>query len=156
MKKPNIVFFFTDDQRFDTIGGLNNPAVETPNLDRLIERGTAFNNAYIMGGSSGAVCMPSRGMLHTGRSLYHIQGRGESLDPEHTTLGQTLQASGYTCFGTGKWHNGTAAFARSFNSGAEIFFGGMNDHWNVPACDFDPNGEYLTKPKINNRFKKLR
>ncbi len=150
MKKPNIVFFFTDDQRFDTIGGLNNPAVETPNLDRLIERGTAFNNAYIMGGSSGAVCMPSRGMLHTGRSLYHIQGRGESLDPEHTTLGQTLQASGYTCFGTGKWHNGTAAFARSFNSGAEIFFGGMNDHWNVPACDFDPNGEYLTKPKINN------
>lgn len=72
MKKPNIIFFFTDDQRFDTIGGLNNPNIKTPNLDGLIGRGTALTNAYIMGGSSGAVCMPSRGMLHTGRSLYRI------------------------------------------------------------------------------------
>ena len=36
MKKPNIIFFFTDDQRFDTIGGLNNPNIKTPNLDGLI------------------------------------------------------------------------------------------------------------------------
>jgi hypothetical protein len=33
--KPNIVFIFTDDQRFDTIGALGNPVIKTPNLDRL-------------------------------------------------------------------------------------------------------------------------
>ena len=152
MKKPNIIFFFTDDQRFDTIGGLNNPNIKTPNLDGLIHRGTAFTNAYIMGGSSGAVCMPSRGMLHTGRSLYRIRGQGEDIDPKHVTLGQVLQESGYTCFGTGKWHNGSASFSRSFNTGAEIFFGGMSDHWNVPACDFDPSGKYPKRPKISNPY----
>jgi arylsulfatase A-like enzyme len=150
MRKPNIIFLFTDDQRFDTIGGLNNPAIKTPNLDRLVAEGTTFTNAYIMGGSSGAVCMPSRGMLHTGRSLYHIQGRGESVDPNHAMLGETLQQAGYTSFGTGKWHNGPSAFARSFNAGAEIFFGGMDDHWNVPTCDYDPTGEYRPTPKIDN------
>lgn len=150
MRKPNIIFLFTDDQRFDTIGGLNNPAIKTPNLDRLVAEGTTFTNAYIMGGSSGAVCMPSRGMLHTGRSLYHIQGRGESVDPNHAMLGETLQQSGYTSFGTGKWHNGPSAFARSFDAGAKIFFGGMDDHWNVPACDYDPTGEYRPSPKIDN------
>jgi len=41
-----------------------------------------------------------------------------------------------------KWHNGSDAYARSFTHGAEIFFGGMDDHWNVPACDYDPTGLY--------------
>lgn len=54
-KKPNVLFLFTDDQRFDTIGALNNPAIKTPNLDRLVKRGVSFTNAYIMGGYSGAV-----------------------------------------------------------------------------------------------------
>jgi len=49
---------------------------------------------------------------------------------------------GYTTFGTGKWHNGVPSYSRSFSDGAEIFFGGMDDHWNVPACDFNPDGSY--------------
>ena len=71
--KPNILFFFTDDQRFDTIRALGYEQVVTPNIDRLVERGTTFTNAYIMGGSCPAVCMPSRAMLMTGRTLYHLQ-----------------------------------------------------------------------------------
>ena len=42
MRQPNIIFFFTDDQRFDTIGALDNPEISTPNLDRLVGRGTTF------------------------------------------------------------------------------------------------------------------
>jgi len=140
--QPNILFFFTDDQRFDTIHALGNDQIVTPNLDALVAQGTTFTRAYIMGGSCGAVCMPSRAMLMTGRTLYHLQAQGQGIPAEHVLLGEALRAQGYTTFGTGKWHNGPASYARSFSDGAEIFFGGMNDHWNVPACHFDPSGRY--------------
>jgi arylsulfatase A-like enzyme len=140
--RPNILFFFTDDQRFDTIRALGNGQVITPNLDSLVENGTSFTNAYIMGGSCPAVCMPSRAMLMTGRTLYHIEGQGQSVPEGHALMGETLRGSGYETFGTGKWHSGPRAYARSFSAGGEIFFGGMDDHWNVPANDFDPRGEY--------------
>lgn len=140
--KPNIVFFFTDDQRFDTIAALGNKEIRTPNMDRLVKEGTTFTQGHIPGGTCGAVCMPSRAMLHTGRTLFHLEGEGQNIPDEHITLGETLQKAGYRTFGTGKWHNGTASYARSFTDGGEIFFGGMWDHWNVPACNYDPTGEY--------------
>ncbi len=152
-QRPNILLLFTDDQRFDTIGALGYREVATPNIDRLVHRGTAFTSAYIMGGSCGAVCMPSRAMLMTGRTLYHLDAQGQSIPEEHVLLGEALQAAGYRTFGTGKWHNGPRAYARSFTDGAEIFFGGMDDHWNVPACDFDPDGHYdNVRPFIRDPF----
>lgn len=141
-KKPNIVFFFTDDQRFDTIAALGNKQIKTPNIDKLVERGTTFTHAHIPCGTSGAVCMPSRAMLNTGRSLFHIEGAGQNIPEEHTTIGECLQGAGYRTFGTGKWHNGRAAYHRSFTDGDEILFGGMADHWNVPVYHFDPTGKY--------------
>ena len=148
-KRPNIVFFFTDDQRFDTLGVLGNPDVHTPTMDSWINAGTTFTRAHIMGGTSGAVCMPSRAMLMTGRTLFHLEREGQNIPPEHVLLGEVLQQAGYRTFGTGKWHNGPSAYARSFTDGAEIFFGGMEDHWNVPACDFDPTGKYdVPKPMV--------
>ena len=147
--RPNILFFFTDDQRFDTIHALGNEQIVTPNMDALVSQGTTFANAYIMGGSCPAVCMPSRAMLMTGRTLYHLQEQGQGIPEDHVLLGEALQEAGYVTFGTGKWHNGPASYARSFTDGAEIFFGGMNDHWNVPACHFDPTGQYdLAKPFV--------
>jgi arylsulfatase A-like enzyme len=140
--KPNIVFFFTDDQRFDTIAALGNTEVKTPNIDALVNRGTSFTHAHIPCGTSGAVCMPSRAMLHTGRTLFHIEGAGQNIPEDHTTMGEALQGAGYRTFGTGKWHNGRAAYARSFTDGDEIMFGGMADHWNVPMYHFDPSGAY--------------
>lgn len=140
--KPNILFFFTDDQRFDTLNALGNAQIHTPNLDELVGRGTTFTHAHIPGGTSGAVCMPSRAMLHTGRTLFHIDREGQSIPQTHPTLGECFRSSGYATFGTGKWHNGRSSYARSFLCGDEIFFGGMGDHWNVPAYRFDPTGNY--------------
>lgn len=92
-------------------------------------------------------------MLMTGRTLYHLDAQGQSIPEEHVLLGEALQAAGYRTFGTGKWHNGPRAYARSFTNGAEIFFGGMDDHWNVPACDFDPEGRYNNvRPFIRDPF----
>jgi arylsulfatase A-like enzyme len=141
-EKPNIVLLFTDDQRFDTINALGNPDIVTPNLDKLVSRGTTFTHAHIMGGTCGAVCMPSRAMLHSGRSLFRLENSGRNIPEEHVTLAETLRANGYQTFGAGKWHNGRQSYARGFTAGAEIFFGGMMDHWNVPAYNFDPEGKY--------------
>ena len=141
---PNLLLIFTDDQRFDTIGALGCLPIQTPNLDRLVHRGTTFTHAHVMGGSAAAICMPSRAMLHTGRTLYHLDGSGQSIPGEHVMLGEHLRANGYHTWGCGKWHNGKAAFNRSFADGDEIFFGGMTDHWNVPAHHYDPTGAYDT------------
>lgn len=140
--KPNILFIIADDQRFDTINALGNPDIITPNLDRLVKRGTSFTHAHIPGGTSGAVCMPSRAMFNTGRTLFHIENEGQNIPCSHVTLGETFKNAGYHTFGTGKWHNGTASYARSFTCGGSVFFGGMWDHWNVPVCDYDPAGKY--------------
>jgi arylsulfatase A-like enzyme len=142
--RPNVLFFFTDDQRFDTIRALGNEAIITPHMDDLVRRGTAFTHAHIPGGTCPAVCMPSRAMLHTGRTLFQIHESGQSIPPEHTTLGQAFRANGYRTFGVGKWHNGKESFNRSFADGDEIGFGGMTDHWNVQMYHYDPTGQYST------------
>ena len=151
--KKNIVFFFTDDQRFDTIHALGNDVISTPNIDALVEQGTCFTHAHIPCGTSGAVCMPSRAMLNSGRKLFSIDKVGQTIPEEHTMIGEMLQTNGYRTFGTGKWHNGKETFNRSFSDGAEIFFGGMADHWNVPAHDYDPEGKYdSSQPRCVNAF----
>ena len=72
-KRPNILFLFSDDQRFDTIHALGNDQIRTPNLDRLAQAGFVFRNNYVMGSMSGAVCYPSRAMLHSGCTLWRTQ-----------------------------------------------------------------------------------
>ena len=126
------VLLFTDDQRFDTIHALGNEKIITPNMDRLVKMGTTFTQGHIPSGTSGAVCMPSRAMLLTGRPSFRIEGAGELISENHIMLGEVLQDHGYESFGAGKWHNGKNSLNRNHNSGNHLFFGGMADHWNVP------------------------
>ncbi|HOP11984.1 MAG TPA: sulfatase-like hydrolase/transferase [Oscillospiraceae bacterium] len=152
MKKPNVLFLLADDQRFDTLAALGNPDIHTPNLDRLARMGTNFTHAHIMGGTSGAVCMPSRAMLHTGKTVFHLDRCGQEIPENHTLMGEWFQKHGYRTIGVGKWHNGTSSYARSFTDGGNIFFGGMNDHWNVPVCDFHADGVYPEIEPYESRF----
>jgi arylsulfatase A-like enzyme len=138
------LFILTDDQRFDTIAALGNAAIHTPNMDRLVAMGTSFTQAHIPSGTVGAICCPSRAMLHTGRTLFHLEQDGASIPESHTTMGEWFRAQGYETFGTGKWHNGRESFHRSFTDGEHIFFGGMTDHWNVPCYHYDSTGVYDT------------
>ncbi|MHC4621146.1 MAG: sulfatase-like hydrolase/transferase, partial [Planctomycetota bacterium] len=116
--RPNILFFFTDDQRFDTIAALGNNEIITPNMDSLVRTGAAFTHAYIMGSMSGAVCMPSRAMLMSGKNLFDLVNKGGTIPPEHLMLPEVLRQAGYVTFATGKWHNGREAYARCFTGGA--------------------------------------
>lgn len=147
-KKLNIMVLFTDDQRFDTIGALGNSTIRTPHLDSLVHEGTSFTHAFILGGTSGAVCMPSRAMLLTGRGLFHIDGTGRTIPEDHVMMPELFRELGYRTFGIGKWHNGREAFARCFSGGAEIMFGGMSDHWNVPVYEYDPGGTYGSRTPV--------
>ena len=135
--RPNVLLLLADDQRPDTIGAWGNDAIVTPNLDALAARGTSFREAHCMGSPHGAICVPSRAMLHTGRAYHSIDINDF---PDRRTLGQTLGEAGYTTFGTGKWHNSRGAFRRSFQTGGNVFFGGMCDHDHVPVVDLGPEG----------------
>ncbi len=110
-ERPNILFLFTDDQCFRTIGSLNNPEVKTPNIDRLVKRGTTFTHCFNQGSFSGAVCVCSRAMVQTGRYLWQTNGSGCTGLP---LWGETMGKGGYETFMTGKWHNGEDAYKRSF------------------------------------------
>lgn len=142
--RPNIIFLLADDMRADTIAALGNPNIQTPNLDRLVARGTSFTRAYIMGGLQGAVCVPSRAMMLSGRPLFRIS---EQLK-DTTTWPMVLRAGGYETFGCGKWHNGPASYAASFPNGKSVFLGGMNNHFRVPVRDVMPDGK-LTPPRTS-------
>ncbi len=129
--QPNVLFLFSDDQRADTIGALGNADIRTPALDGLVQRGTAFTRTYCMGSQQGAVCVPSRAMLMSGRTLFRAK---ENLKGQTTWPEQFAQA-GYTTFMTGKWHNGGASALRVFQRGKAVFLGGMGDPYKLPLQD---------------------
>ena len=144
--QPNIVLLFADDQRADAIGAWGNPHIQTPNLDRLVREGFSFRRTYCMGGNSGAVCLPSRAMLNTGKAYFRVP---MNLQGERT-LGEILGKAGYTTYGIGKWHNERPAWLRSFQGGKNVMFGGMSDHTDVPVEDLGPDGKLV---KGNNERK---
>ncbi|MBP1041463.1 sulfatase-like hydrolase/transferase [Vagococcus sp. BWB3-3] len=148
MTNKNVLFILTDDQRFDTIHALGNQEIQTPHLDELVASGISFEQAHIPGGTSGAVCMPSRAMIHSSQSLFKLKNCGETIPDNHPLLGETLKNAGYQTCGIGKWHNGTDSYARSFSNGNQIFFGGMWDHWNVPTYRYDKTGAYRDTHKF--------
>ena len=144
--RPSFLILFADDQRADTIRAWGNRNIRTPHLDRLIGRGFSFRGNYCFGSDSGAVCVPSRAMLMSGRTW---------LDSRHDLTGmpllpERLGAAGYRTFATGKWHNGRPSFLRAFQEGRSVFFGGMADHTRVPLVDRDGVG--FTAQRIATRF----
>lgn len=156
--QPNILFLFSDDQQHDAIRALGNEHIITPNLDRLVDRGYAFRQTYCMGSNSGAVCGPSRAMLMTGRTLFRALSNGSySTLPDVPLWPEIFRRSGYRTFVTGKWHNGRAAFRRSFTDGGAIFFGGMHSydtggHHEPRVRDFSQSGEYGDPPQKVKTF----
>lgn len=134
---PNVLLLFADDQRPDTIGAHGNPHIRTPHLDRLVSEGFSFRRAYCLGSDGGAVCVPSRAMLNTGKSFYRIPTDMEG----ETTLGELLGRNGFATFATGKWHNGRPSWLKSFQAGRSIMFGGMSNHAKVPIVDLGLDGK---------------
>lgn len=145
-RPPNVLFVFSDDQRADTIAALGNKHIQTPNLDRLTQQGTAFTRAYCMGAQQGAVCVPSRAMLMSGRTLFRVNTKLEG----QPTWPEAFAKAGYTTFMTGKWHNERPSARRVFQEGRNVFFGGMGSPYELPVEDF-ANGQSVGKSHLSGK-----
>ena len=98
----NIIFYFTDQQRWDTCGCFGQPLDITPNLDQLAREGVKFDNAF----SPQPVCGPCRALFQTGK--YPTETgcfRNNIMLPAGVkTLGQYMEEAGYETAYIGKWH----------------------------------------------------
>lgn len=119
-KRPNILFILVDDQSpFDL--KMYNPksTLETPNLDKLAAQGVIFDGAYHMGSFSGAVCMPSRHMIMSGRTVWHLPPApwGAKTSPpqlEQQTIPAVFNRAGYATMRTCKMGNSYEAANKLF------------------------------------------
>ena len=101
--RPNILWYCTDQQRFDTIGALGNQHVVTPTIDQLVADGVAFTHAYCQS----PICTPSRSSFMTGMypSRVHNTRNGNDTFPSYPPVITKLIAdAGYDCGLIGKFH----------------------------------------------------
>ncbi|MBA4062445.1 MAG: hypothetical protein C0501_01825 [Isosphaera sp.] len=124
--RPNFVFLFADDQRYDALGVVQKehgakgrfPWFKTPNMDRLAADGVRFRNAFVVN----ALCSPSRACFLSGR-YSHANGIWDNRTPldeglaTHATL---LRAAGYSTGYVGKWHQGTQPARPGFDWSASF------------------------------------
>lgn len=140
--KPNIIFIYTDDQRYDCLGVVQEeqgdkarfPWLETPNLDRLAAEGIRFRNAFVVQ----SLCTPSRASFLTGKYTHshNIYTNFTNFPGDMNHWGHELKNAGYQTAYIGKWHMGDEGGKRpgfSYSAsyrGQGIFF----------DCPFEING----------------
>ena len=152
----NILFLLVDDMQKTCIHAYGNNQVVSPNIDGIIDQGVSFMHTYTNGSLGGALSMPSRAMIMTGRGVYQVSGDGAVIPEQHVTLPELLRNNGYETFATGKWHADKKSFNRSFVMGDNIFFGGMhsyetNGHVSPRLNHYDPEGKY-DQPFTGEKF----
>ncbi|HQS04155.1 MAG: sulfatase [Sphingobacteriales bacterium 17-39-43] len=125
-RAKNILIIYSDDHSYHALGAAGNKEISTPNLDKLAKSGLMFTQAHVMGGHQGAVCIPSRVMLLTGRYVNRLPGDGSTIPDSIVSLPEVLRKQGYNTYHTGKWHSDKASHSRMFSTGGDIFFGGMH------------------------------
>ena len=133
-QQPNIILIIVDDAGYADWGFQGSTVMETPNLNDLKNEGTYFPHAYV----TNSVCAPSRAGLMTGRYqnrfgfeynivTYHAAPdhtlADVGLDPAEKTIGDHLQALGYSTAAIGKWHLGEEDHHHPNNRGFDYFYG---------------------------------
>jgi arylsulfatase A-like enzyme len=146
-RAKNILIIYSDDESYNTIRAHGNTHIHTPHLDQLAQEGMSFMQAHVMGGHQGAVCIPSRAILLTGRYVNRLPGDGGTIPDSIVSLPEVLRSRGYTTFHTGKWHSDKGSYNRMFSAGSNIFFGGMHfervgGQFHPTVTHYDASGQY--------------
>lgn len=127
--KPNIIFYFSDQQRYDTLGCYGQKLNVTPNIDKLAKDGVIFNNAF----TCQPVCGPARACLQTGE--YATKNgcftNGISLDFSKKNLADYFNEAGYQTAYIGKWHLASDNDGEDYTVSAvpESKRAGYKDYW---------------------------
>lgn len=142
MTKPNILWICTDQQRVDTLGCYGNEVVDTPNIDKLAQKGVLFENAYC----NSTVCTPSRASFLTGRYSRTTRCRmnGQNMPQDEKFVTKLLAENGYTCGLSGKLHVSACHPSVCKSTEPRIDDGYDEFHWSHhPSGDW-PTNEYIS------------
>lgn len=139
-KQPNILFIFSDQQRWDTVGCYGSPMDLTPNLDEMAKRGVRFDRAF----TCQPVCGPARALIMTG--LYAreagVHVNAIPLPSDKKTIAHYFGQAGYDLGYVGKWHL-SATWCDPVPLERR---GGWNQYWRgVDTLEFssEPYGGYV-------------
>jgi len=127
--KPNIVFVFSDQQRWDTLGCYGQELVLTPNLDRMAAEGVRFEHAF----TCQPVCGPARAALQTGKYPTEVGcfRNNRALAASEKTIAHCLSEAGYEVGYIGKWHLASQGQENNFRTSPvpSERRGGYKDYW---------------------------
>lgn len=142
-RRPNFLFVYTDDQRWDAMGVVQReqgerarfPWFQTPNMDRLAAEGVRFRNAFV----TLSLCAPSRAAFLTGRynHLNGVAGNRVPFPTNNVTHASLMGAAGYATAYIGKWHMGGQRGQRPGFGYSASFIG----QGRYPDCPFEINGQ---------------
>ena len=132
---PNIIVFFTDQQRWDCSGLHGNPLDLMPNFDRMARLGTHVANSF----TCQPVCGPARSCLQTGQyaTMTGCYRNSIPLAPDAVTLAKCFGKAGYKTAYIGKWHLADDAVIGPVRKEQR----GGYDEWlagNIPDLDLEP------------------
>lgn len=102
MKRPNILWLMTDEQRTDSLGCYGSPWAQTPNIDRLADEGVLLRTAV----TPSPVCIPARTSIMTAQYPHQTGIRNNSVDVNQPmpSLVEPFRAAGYATASFGKRH----------------------------------------------------
>src|SRR5262245_22417225 len=126
-KPRNIVFILSDDHRFDAMGFMGHPFLETPHLDSLARNGAHLKNAFV----TTALCSPSRATILTGLYAHRhgVVDNNRPVRPDLVFFPQLLQRAGYRTGFFGKWHMGGDSDDPQRGFDRWVSFRGQGEYW---------------------------
>ncbi|MCD7806733.1 MAG: sulfatase-like hydrolase/transferase [Lachnospiraceae bacterium] len=144
MSKPNIIFYFSDQQRADTLGCYGQKLKITPNVDQLAREGVLFRNAF----TAQPVCGPCRALFQTGRYPTELNcwKNGQPLPQDVKTVANYMEEAGYETAYVGKWHlasgpRGNQALDYRTRAVPKELRGGYNGYWRTAdVLEFTSHG----------------
>ena len=127
-RKPNVIFLFADEHRYQSMSFTEMPEMETPHMAQMAKEGVHFRQCV----SNYPVCSPFRAMLLTGRWPYEtgVTDNRIPLQDNEITIAKAFKSAGYSTGYIGKWHLTAENRAEPFGFDMSLAYTGTGAHYN--------------------------